>query len=414
MNYYEELGIPPDAPAAKIRQVYKTLARLLHPDAQPDEALKAMAERQMMRLNGMLDTLLDPENRRAYDESLFEADHPRSLPPAEAGLGFRDTRRFRRMRSRLQAIKETTVLAAGASRAGGWPGMMQAALRQWFWILTGLVIVGLGVWYVAAKDSAVAEVAPARAPSASVQEEPTHAARAAKTAALRASRGTAAPDAGDSGPGTVPAELAPDTSGQQSPQGRVPLQTIEPPPVNVPAARADTASGDRQSPQNRVPLRTSDAPPVNVPAVRAGTVSEAESQRGNSGGPGAGVQQTSWAGSWFYVPQPEDAADPSLYAPSYIELVLVEEHGNLVGNYRARYRVPNKALSSELGFRAEGAAPSGNSAKLVWASDEGAKGEVELTLSSSGLLKVTWWTTAFGRGAALSSGTATLVRQRAH
>src|ERR1039458_6198071 len=414
MNYYEEFGIRPDAPVAKIRQAYKTLARLVHPDAQSDEALKAMAERQMVRLNGMLDTLLDPDKRRAYDESLVEADHPRSLPPAEVGRGFPDTRRIQRMRSRLQTIKETSILAAGASRAGGWPGVMQAALRQWFWILTGLVIVGLGVWYVAAKDSAAAEVAPARAPSASVPEEPPHPARTVKTPALRASRGTAAPDAGDSGPGAVPAELAPGTSDQQSPQGRVPLQTIEPPPVNVPAARADTASGDRQSSQNRVPLRTSDAPPLNLPAARADTVSEVESQRANSGGAGTGVQQISWAGSWFYVPQPEDAADPSLYAPSYIELVLVEEHGNLVGHYRARYKVPNQALSSEVGFRIEGTAQSGNSSKLVWASDEGAKGEVELTLRSSNLLKMTWWTTALGRRAALTSGTATLVRQRAH
>jgi hypothetical protein len=414
MNYYEEFGIPPDALAAKIRQVYKTLARLLHPDAQPDEALKALAERQMMRLNGMLDTLLDPEKRRAYDESLFEASHPPSLPPAEAARGFHDMGRFQRMRLRLQAVRERAVLAAGVNCAGDWPGLMQFALRQWFWILTGLVVVGVGMWCVGAKDSPVAEVAQAGAPSASVAEKPPSATPAVRTEGTRASRGAAAPDAGDSELGRVPAELLPGTNDQQSPQGRVPLQTIEPPPVNVPAARADTASGDRQSPQNRVPLRTTDAPPVNVAAVRAGTVGEVESQRANSGGPDAGVQQTSWAGRWFYVPQLEDAVDPSLYAPSYIELVLVEEHGNLVGNYRARYKVPNQALSSEVGFRMEGKATSGNSVKVVWASDQGAKGEVELTLRSSDLLKVTWWTTLFGRGAALSSGTATLVRQRAH
>jgi curved DNA-binding protein CbpA len=49
VNYYEEFGIPGDASAAKIRQAYKTLARVLHPDAHPDEALKAVAERQMRR-----------------------------------------------------------------------------------------------------------------------------------------------------------------------------------------------------------------------------------------------------------------------------------------------------------------------------------------------------------------------------
>jgi len=44
MNYYEELGIRQDAALEEIRQAYKLLARLLHPDAQPDARLKAMAE----------------------------------------------------------------------------------------------------------------------------------------------------------------------------------------------------------------------------------------------------------------------------------------------------------------------------------------------------------------------------------
>ena len=151
MNYYEEFGIPRDASTAKIRQAYKTLARVLHPDAHLDEALKAMAERQMKRLNAMLETLLDPDQRRAYDASVFEAGHRRRLPPAEAGLRGVDARRYLRLCWRLQAVRERTVLAAGASRAGGWPGVMQAALRHWFWILTGLLIAGTGLWYVAGK-----------------------------------------------------------------------------------------------------------------------------------------------------------------------------------------------------------------------------------------------------------------------
>ena len=151
MNYYEEFGIPRDASAAKIRQAYKTLARVLHPDAHPDEALKAMAERQMRRLNAMLDTLLDPDRRRAYDASVFEAAHRRNMPPAETNPGGVDTRRYLRLCWRLQVIQERTVLAADARRAGGWQGLMQSALRHWFWILTGLMIAGTGLWYVAGK-----------------------------------------------------------------------------------------------------------------------------------------------------------------------------------------------------------------------------------------------------------------------
>jgi hypothetical protein len=190
---------------------------------------------------------------------------------------------------------------------------MQAARRHWFWILTGLMMAVTGVWYVAAKDPAVVDVAPVE------------------------HRGT---DSHFS-----------------------------------PAARKAES----------------------VPETRA-----------NSGGAGA----ETWPGSWFYVSQPEDAPDASPNAPSYIELLLVEEHGKLTGNYRARYEIPNRTLPSEVRFRVNGKAPSGNSAKLVWASDDGAKGEVELTLRSSDLMKVTWWTTVLGPRAALTSGTATLGRQR--
>src|ERR1035437_9549291 len=70
MNHYEELGVGCDAPTEEIRQAYKTLVRLLHPDGQTDGKLKAMAERQMQRLNGILEVLTDPQRRREYDEGL--------------------------------------------------------------------------------------------------------------------------------------------------------------------------------------------------------------------------------------------------------------------------------------------------------------------------------------------------------
>ena len=135
MNYYEEFGIPRDAPAARIRQAYKTLAQILHPDAHSDVAVKAMAERQMRRLNAMLDTLLDPDKRRASDASLSEATHRRRLPPAEVGRGNSDAHRYLSLSWRLQVIRERSVLAAGARHAGGRPGLMRAAQQHWLWDL---------------------------------------------------------------------------------------------------------------------------------------------------------------------------------------------------------------------------------------------------------------------------------------
>src|SRR5207248_666144 len=50
--------------------VYRQLVRLIHPDRCPDQEMRRLADLQMMRLNGLLDTLSDPARRLAYDRSL--------------------------------------------------------------------------------------------------------------------------------------------------------------------------------------------------------------------------------------------------------------------------------------------------------------------------------------------------------
>ena len=67
MNHYEELGIRQDASVEEIRQAYKQLARILHPDGQPDPALRAMSEIQMKRLNEIVAILVNPWQRIEYD-----------------------------------------------------------------------------------------------------------------------------------------------------------------------------------------------------------------------------------------------------------------------------------------------------------------------------------------------------------
>ena len=70
MNYYEELGIPKTAPAEEVRLAYRSLARLLHPDQQPDETLRRLAGLQMTRLNEILQTLTNSALRREYNQGL--------------------------------------------------------------------------------------------------------------------------------------------------------------------------------------------------------------------------------------------------------------------------------------------------------------------------------------------------------
>jgi curved DNA-binding protein CbpA len=74
MTYYEELGVPAEASREEIRQAYKRLVRLLHPDRCGDPATRALAELQMRRLNGILEVLSRPDERANYDRSLMEGD----------------------------------------------------------------------------------------------------------------------------------------------------------------------------------------------------------------------------------------------------------------------------------------------------------------------------------------------------
>ncbi len=74
MDYYEELGLKPNATAEEIRQAYRGLARLLHPDQQGDDGLRRVAEAQMKRLNTVYATLMDSARRRLYDASRVQTE----------------------------------------------------------------------------------------------------------------------------------------------------------------------------------------------------------------------------------------------------------------------------------------------------------------------------------------------------
>src|ERR1700689_4061509 len=75
ITFYEELGVASAASSEEIRDAFRTLVRLLHPDQQTDAQLKEVAEKQMRKLNRIYAILSDPERRRQYDE-VMDDDGP--------------------------------------------------------------------------------------------------------------------------------------------------------------------------------------------------------------------------------------------------------------------------------------------------------------------------------------------------
>jgi molecular chaperone DnaJ len=69
-DYYDVLGVAPDAGAAEIKRAYRQLAKRYHPDISGDDRSACF-----MEVSRAYDVLSDPARRRTYDTALREATH---------------------------------------------------------------------------------------------------------------------------------------------------------------------------------------------------------------------------------------------------------------------------------------------------------------------------------------------------
>ncbi|MCC6344924.1 MAG: J domain-containing protein [Bryobacterales bacterium] len=350
MTYYEELGISANATVEEIRQAYKRLARLLHPDKLQNEKQRHVAECQMKRLNGVYETLVRPESRIAYDESLraalFAAQplDEEIAPQPEKSIWTDLPRR----------LKGPTGVWAGAGALG---------LLLLPWILADAVRTPeASVIHGPRREAAIRETA---ARNEMPLPDPRLLQLRQRLAQMRRERDEALERA------------------QALSRELTELQRRGPPMPTAPAV-------------DSIPASTQPAlPPAREPSTVRTVVSPAAAR--------------GLAGHWYFT-KSSAPAGRDLYPPEYIEAVIQEESGILRGRYRARYRVPDRAISPEVAFEFSGKG-EGDGARLPWFGEGGASGELRIRMLTGNTLEIAWVANELGRIQGLGSGRAVLVRR---
>jgi hypothetical protein len=460
MNYYEELGVSQEATGEEIRKAHRRLVKLMHPDAQLDQSLKGLAETQMRRLNSIVSTLLDADQRRAYDEQLRTDSMPypamqnrgawRGIPwwlasiagavvltliavylwADHAGSSFGRSNRTIYVRpvenppvasSRPYPVitPDPTLTARiedshndfppvpaahGASDPPDSSGGISATVVNPDSRATGSMLPGNGS--AASLDppvvkSAVPAVFPRTDPPLVAHKPVTPAMTtpAPKVAAVETPKPkvSATQEAQKQSFNLPPADLV----------GQAHMKDVRnggqiPPPPGL------NSSNVTQHDDTTVAMNTPPLPIALAPRVEGGgNIPNTPSRSGASSKPRDPLE-----GEWIYAPKEPERRKPGFYPPEFIDLKLFSagDVGSLKGQYNARYVITDKPISPEVSFQV--ASVDKDSRKFVWQGTNGARGTIAIHPVDDNTIRIEWRTTSSVRGPSLTSGAATLVRRQ--
>jgi curved DNA-binding protein CbpA len=404
MNYYEELGIRADAGVEDIRKAHRRLVKLMHPDHQRDPHMKLLAETQMRRLNTIVSTLVDPNQRAEYDEALRGRHSAQPVVVARAWRG---------VPWWLASTVAAAVLTVGAlwiwaDHLGSSPSRSTAsgAPQETANASGNVVPAGLAKTVDRPNTTSVPVTAPkAQLPKIEPQKE------AVKSTPSSVNQQT---------------ELAKTTTES------VPANHASVDPVAIPEP-VEHAGVDRaksfQLPPGVLPVPLANQHPAAVmlpPAPKISTPPHVETASLSSpplpvaiapkpGSPPSGKPAASGnplEGEWVYAPKEPEKHKAGFYPPEFIEFKLSQQHqGGLQGQYSARYAISgtNKPISPDVSFQV--VATDEDARKFVWHSSNGSRGTLAVRAIDGRTIRIEWRTTVSSGHPALTSGIATLVRR---
>jgi curved DNA-binding protein CbpA len=370
IDYYEELGVDRNAPADEIRDSFRALVRLLHPDHQQDEHLKTIAERQLRRVNRIYAVLSDPERRRRYDELLEEDFRPPTI-----------------------IYSPVTGISA------------KQLISRFVWAGAAILGVALVIWIATDQPSVPVysgehSVVSARQPASSVA-----------TSAPPDSEPVAAPES----PQGIQDEVSIlrtqlRAMRQQRDQARQEVARLsggKQPADEVGGVELATAPAVQAAPVNSGPAAAELAPPHIAPQTPKPALASMGPAFRTVKPPGSDPHQ--FAGFWYFA-RGNGQRPRNLYPPEFIEATLTESNGVVHGKYRSRYQIVDRAISPDVNFEFSGS-PSGGAINCIWSGAGGAKGQLTVRMTGENDLRVDWSATEIGSVQGLASGTAVLTRR---